>query len=56
MERAIALSTEVGIYAIAVDAINEQVKQFYLKFGFVPFQDQQLSLFLPLKQIVRPFE
>ena len=55
MERAVALSTEIGIYAIVVDALDERVKQFYLKFGFTSFQDRELSLFLPLKKVIQLF-
>ncbi len=41
----------VGIYAVAVDALNERVKHFYEKFGFTPFTDSSLHLFLPLDEI-----
>jgi len=49
--RIVKASNEIGIYAVRVDAINETAKQFYLKHEFMPFQDDPLSLFLPLKTI-----
>lgn len=54
--KAINLSSEVGVFAITVDAINEQARQFYLKFGFIPFEDNTLSLFIPMKTVLTVFE
>lgn len=54
--KAISLSSEVGVFAITVDAINEQARQFYLKFGFIPLEDNKLSLFIPMKTVLTVFE
>jgi hypothetical protein len=53
--RIVRVSSEIGIYAVRVDAIDERAKQFYLKHEFIPFQDSSLSLFLPLKTIKQEF-
>ncbi|WP_216595696.1 GNAT family N-acetyltransferase [Myxosarcina sp. GI1] len=53
--RIVRASSEIGIYAVRVDAIDERAKQFYLKHEFIPFQDSPLSLFLPLKIIKQEF-
>jgi ribosomal protein S18 acetylase RimI-like enzyme len=53
--RAVRVSQEIAIYAVRVDAIDERAKEFYLKYEFIPFQDRQLSLFLPLETIAREF-
>ena len=53
--RIVRASSEIGIYTVRVDAIDERAKQFYLKHEFIPFQDSPLSLFLPLKTIKREF-
>lgn len=45
-----------GIVGFFVDAKNKQVKQFYLRFGFIPLQDSSLSLFLPLKTLLLGLE
>jgi hypothetical protein len=34
-----------------VDAIDAEAKQFYLKYEFIPYEDQSNSLFLPIKKI-----
>lgn len=41
-----------GIVGFFVDTRDEQVRQFYLRFGFIPLQDNSLSLFLPLKTLL----
>jgi GNAT superfamily N-acetyltransferase len=51
LTRALRLSSEVAIYAVVVDAIDEQAKLFYLKYDFIPYEDQSNSLFLPIKQL-----
>jgi predicted GNAT family N-acyltransferase len=51
--RAVKASQEIGIFAVRVDAIDLKAKEFYLNHEFIPFQDQPLSLFLPMKTILR---
>jgi len=53
--RAVRAAQEIGIYAVRVDAIDLQAKKFYLNHEFIPFQDNQLSLFLPMETIIREF-
>ena len=55
LERAARASQEIGIFAVRVDAIDLQAKEFYLKHEFIPFQDKELSLFLPIETIIREF-
>ena len=38
----------VAMHAIIVDAANEDAKRFYEWFGFAPFHDAPMRLFLPL--------
>lgn len=53
--RAVRAAQEIGIFAVRVDAIDFQAKEFYLKYEFIPFQDKELSLFLPMETILREF-
>ena len=51
--RAINISSEIAIYCVLVDALNENAKAFYLKFGFIPFPATPLTLVLPLQTIIQ---
>lgn len=53
--RAAKASLEVAVFAVRVDAIDSTARDFYLKYEFIPFHDQPLSLFLPIKSIVKEF-
>ncbi len=46
--RCLQARSQVGAYAILVDAKNEKAKRFYEKYGFVPFVDSPMSMYLPL--------
>jgi GNAT superfamily N-acetyltransferase len=52
LRRALHISDEVGIRALEVDAIDEEARRFYVKFGFQPLRDDPRHLFLPM-QVVR---
>jgi predicted GNAT family N-acyltransferase len=53
--RAVKASQDVAVFAVRVDAIDSTARDFYLKYEFILFQDQPLSLFLPVKTIIREF-
>lgn len=50
------LSEQIGTFAVIVDAKDNHAKNFYLRFGFIPYEDRPLSLFLPIKSIQSLFE
>jgi predicted GNAT family N-acyltransferase len=41
--RAVKASQDVAVFAVRVDAIDSTARDFYLKYEFIPFQDQPLS-------------
>lgn len=51
LTRCVRVSEEIAVLAVIVDAKNDQAKDFYLKYGFIPLEDKELSLFLPLSTI-----
>ena len=53
--RSAKIAQEIGIFAVRVDAIDLKAQKFYLKYEFIPLQDRPLTLFLPIKTIIREF-
>ena len=56
LNRCVSASTSVGMFAVAVDAINEEAVAFYLHHGFVPLDDQPLCLIITLKTVRQLFK
>lgn len=46
----------VGFEIVIVDAIDDNAGTFYRKFGFAPFVDNPLRLFLTTKDLLKTFE
>ena len=51
IKRTLAVSHEIAIYAMVVDAINKDAEDFYRSFGFSKMSDKASRLFLPLKTL-----
>lgn len=49
--RGLDQSDKVASFAIVVDSINEDARNFYLHFGFIPFPNRLDRLFLPMKTV-----
>jgi GNAT superfamily N-acetyltransferase len=49
-------SEYVGTFAAIVDAVDEKAKSFYLYYGFVPFPNKPLTLYMPLASILTLIE
>ena len=45
------INTEIGIYAMIVDAKDAIAAQFYRHHGFIPFNDLPGTLFLPVETV-----
>lgn len=44
-----------GVVGLFVDAKDSRVAGFYRKFGFIPLEDNPLSLMLPCQSILKTF-
>lgn len=53
LSRVAQLADQLGVQAVEVDAIDQQARQFYLKYGFVPLEDDSLHLYISMKAISR---
>lgn len=56
LERAYQVSKEIGVYAVAVVALSEAARGFYLKCGFKELKDDRMHLFLSVKTLRKLFE
>jgi hypothetical protein len=48
LSRCCQISAEAASVGIIVDAKHESARAWYLKFGFLPFEDDAMRLFLPM--------
>jgi len=49
--RTVRAAEEGGLRAMMVDALHEEARNFYLRFGFEPSPTHELQLFLPMARI-----
>ena len=54
--RSLSLAETLGIHAVEVDAIDQQAKDFYKRYGFQPLLDAELHLYLPVATIRDAFD
>jgi GNAT superfamily N-acetyltransferase len=45
------IAGKIGIFAVVVDAKNDDAKTFYKKYGFIELQESELTLFLTIDTI-----
>ena len=50
VRRAIGASRSLAVFAIVVEARNEEAAAFYRGFGFAPFPSRPLRLFMPMSE------
>lgn len=51
VKRTLAVSDDIAIYAMVVDAINQEAESFYKRYGFSPLAHGGSRLFLPLRSL-----
>ena len=49
LQRINATSKQLGIKAVIVDALDQDTKKFYIRYGFMELSTQELTLFLPIE-------
>lgn len=49
--RAQQVASQMGTFALVVDALNDQAAQFYLRYGFKTLADDPRHLYLSIKEI-----
>jgi ribosomal protein S18 acetylase RimI-like enzyme len=52
----LALSEKLGAFAVDVWAVDEKAQAFYMKYGFLPRDDNPLRLYLPMKTVEAMFD
>jgi predicted GNAT family N-acyltransferase len=50
------ISAEAASVGVIVDAKDEGAKVWYLRFGFIPFEDDAMRLFIPMRTIKQLME
>lgn len=51
LKRILAVSAEVGVHVVLVDAKNDKAKVFYQRYGFGELYDESATLFMPLETV-----
>lgn len=54
-QKTIAISMNIGVFCVVVDAKNDKAESFYKKYGFLELKNSPLSLFILLKTIEAAF-
>lgn len=55
IKRSVALANTVGLYAIVVEPLDEKVKEFYSKFGFIDVENSE-RMYLLIKTAIKFFK
>lgn len=56
LSRVLAISDQIGLYALIVEAVNDKARDFYMKYGFEAFIDNKLRLVLSIKAAKKAFD
>ena len=52
LRRAVIISEQTGLYAVVLDALTENAKSFYLRYGFRELLDDPFHLYVPIGTII----
>ncbi len=51
MTNVLSIADKMGVFAVVVDAKNDDATSFYKKYGFAGLQESKLTLFLTIDTI-----
>jgi predicted GNAT family N-acyltransferase len=51
LKKTLETSRQIGSLAVIVEALNQQARSFYLKYGFINFKQDSMKLYLPIKSL-----
>ncbi|MCW9679825.1 hypothetical protein FJR41_003170 [Dolichospermum planctonicum UHCC 0167] len=51
LKRAFNASRQVASLAVIAEALDEQVVNFYIKYGFGQFQQNPMKLYIPMQSV-----
>jgi GNAT superfamily N-acetyltransferase len=55
LRRCLSLAEQLGVHAVEVDAIDDEARAFYERYGFVALVDNPRHLYLPMATIAGAF-
>lgn len=53
LNRVLGAGAHMAVYAVIVDAKDDAARAFYLRYGFQPFAEQPMRLFLPMSTLAQ---
>lgn len=51
LRKSLDVSTQVASFAVIAEVIDEEALSFYVKYGFQPFNQEPMKVYLPMKSI-----
>ncbi|XWK88511.1 MAG: hypothetical protein U7127_00145 [Phormidium sp.] len=51
LKKALLATAQVASLAVIAEALNERATNFYQKYGFQPFKQEPMKLYLPMKSV-----
>jgi predicted GNAT family N-acyltransferase len=56
LQKSLDVAMQVTSVAVIVKALNEKALNFYIKYGFKPFNHEPMKLYLPIKSVEELFQ
>jgi len=51
LRRTLETSRHIASLAVIVEPLNQPTRSFYLKYGFIPFKQERMKLYLPVQSV-----